>query len=129
MDLLHTGSDELVCIQTDKVSVIIKGQASHPSFQGIEYTDRDSTFKVFCSEEFDCTLKGGAANGEFINGSTCSGIYTVEPLFFEQQRYEILIEAVDGHTVAASDNYRVPPSRSGSGRRAPRRILRGKEEI
>ena len=100
MDLLHTGSDELVCIQTDKVSVIIKGQASHPSFQGIEYTDSDSTFKVFCSEEFDCTLKGGAANGEFINGSTCSGIYTVEPLFFEQQRYEILIEAADGHTVA-----------------------------
>ena len=100
MDLLHTGSDELVCIQTDKVSVIIKGLAAHPSFQGIEYTNGDSTFKVFCNDEFDCTLKGGAANGEFINGSTYSGIYTIEPLFFEQQRYELLIEAVDGHTIA-----------------------------
>ena len=34
MDSLHTGSDELVYIQTEKVSVTIKGQAAHPSFQG-----------------------------------------------------------------------------------------------
>ena len=37
MDLLPTGSDELVYIQTDKVNLTIKGPAAHPSFQGIEY--------------------------------------------------------------------------------------------
>ena len=36
MDLLHTGSDELVCIQTDKVSVIIvfASRAEKPRKQG-----------------------------------------------------------------------------------------------
>ena len=33
MDSLHTGSDELVYIQTDKVSVTIKGQATHRSYE------------------------------------------------------------------------------------------------
>lgn len=93
MDSLHTGSDELVYIQTEKVSVTIKGQATHPSFQGVEYTEGDSTFKVFCNDQFDCKLKGQDAIGTF------SGIYTVAPLFFEQQQYEIIIEAVDGCTV------------------------------
>ena len=99
MDSLHTGSDELVYIQTEKVSVTIKGQAAHPSFQGAEYTDDDSTFKVFCNERFDCKLKGQDAAGTIMYSSTFSGIYTVAPLFYEQQQYEIIIEAVDGYTV------------------------------
>ena len=99
MDSLHTGSDELVYIQTEKVSVTIKGQAAHPSFQGVEYTDDDSTFKVFCNERFDCKLKGQDAAGTIMYSSTFSGIYTVAPLFYEQQQYEIIIEAVDGYTV------------------------------
>jgi predicted component of viral defense system (DUF524 family) len=99
MDSLHTGSDELVYIQTEKVSVTIKGQAAHPSFQGVEYMDDDSTFKVFCNERFDCKLKGQDAAGTIMYSSTFSGIYTVAPLFYEQQQYEIVIEAVDGYTV------------------------------
>ena len=35
MASLPTGSDELVYIQTDKLSVTIKGPASHPEFQGV----------------------------------------------------------------------------------------------
>ena len=99
MDSLHTGSDELVYIQTEKVSVTIKGQATHPSFQGVEYTEGDSTFKVFCNDQFDCKLKGQDTAGAIIYSGTFSGIYTVAPLFFEQQQYEIIIEAVDGYTV------------------------------
>lgn len=99
MDSLHTGSDELVYIQTEKVSVTIKGQAAHPSFQGAEYTDDDSTFQVFCNDRFDCKLKRQDAVGTIVNSGTFSGIYTVAPLFYEQQQYEIIIEAVDGYTV------------------------------
>ena len=53
MDLLPTGSNELVYIQTDKVSITIKGQAAHPNFSGAEYMSGDSTLKVYCSDSFD----------------------------------------------------------------------------
>lgn len=99
MDSLHTGSDELVYIRTEKVSVTIKGQATHPSFQGVEYTEGDSTFKVFCNDQFDCNIKGQNVVGIFFNSSHSSGEYATTPLFFEQQQYEIIIEAVDGYTV------------------------------
>ena len=50
MASLHTGSDELVYIQTDKVSVTIKGPASHPHNQGAEHLEKESFLKVFCDE-------------------------------------------------------------------------------
>ena len=53
MDLLPTGSDELVYIRTDKVNLTIKGPAAHPSFQGVEYREGDSEFKLSCNEEYD----------------------------------------------------------------------------
>lgn len=37
MDSQLTGSNELLYVQTEKVSVTIKGKAAHPNFQGIEY--------------------------------------------------------------------------------------------
>ena len=48
MDLQHTGSNELIYIQTDKVSLVIKGRASHPIFQEKEAANGQSTLKVFC---------------------------------------------------------------------------------
>ena len=101
MDLLHTGSDELVYIQTDKVSVTIKGRAAHPNFQGIEYTEQDSMLKVFCDDTFDLDLKGIPHSGAVSsNGHTHSGMYTIPPMFYEQQRYELIIEAVGDHNIA-----------------------------
>lgn len=101
MDLLHTGSDELVYIQTDKVSVTIKGRAAHPNFQGIEYTEQDSMLRVFCDDIFDLDLKGIPHGGAVSsNGHTHSGMYTVPPMFYEQQRYELIIEAVGDHSIA-----------------------------
>ena len=37
MDSQLTGSNELLYVQTEKVSVTIKGKATHPNFQGIEF--------------------------------------------------------------------------------------------
>ena len=60
MASLRTGSDELVYIQTEKVSVTIKGQASHPNIQGAEHNEKDSFLKVFCDETYEINLKGDA---------------------------------------------------------------------
>lgn len=98
---LHTGSDELVYIQTEKVSLAIKGPAAHPSLQGVTYQEESSTFRVFCTDDYQLSLKGQDAPGvKMTNGGVCLGIYTVFPLFFEQQRYELIIEAEDGHKIA-----------------------------
>ncbi len=125
MDLLHTGSDELVYIQTDKVNLTIKGPAAHPNFQGVEYKDGDSVFEISCSEEYELSLKGCADAGvKMVAGNVYSGVYTVSPLFYEQQRYEIVIEANGDHEIAFwHDNYNIRNKVSRVGRNS--RILSG----
>lgn len=98
MASLPTGSDELVYIQTEKVSLTIKGPASHPGFQGVEYREGDSRLKVICNDAFECQLRETEATGAVVNGTgSCVGVYSIVPMFYEQQRYEIIIEAADGH--------------------------------
>ena len=125
MDLLPTGSDELVYIRTDKVNLTIKGPAAHPSFQGVEYREGDSEFKLSCSEEYELSLKGCAdAGATMVVGSVFSGVYTVPPLFYEQQRYEIVIEANGDHEIAFwHDNLNVRNKVTRVGRNS--RILSG----
>ncbi len=118
MDSHHTGSDELVYIQTEVVSVTIKGRAAHPEFQEIEYTEKDSSLEVYCVEEFECSLKGGAAaNFTENSGSSVSRIYTIAPLFYEQQRYEIVIETNGDHRVEFwHDNFNIRKQVTKTGR-------------
>ena len=98
MASLPTGSDELVYLHTEELSVTIKGPATHPEFQGVEYQEGDSHLKVVCSESFECQLREMEATGAVINGTgSCVGEYVIAPMFYEQQRYEIIIEAADGH--------------------------------
>ena len=125
MALLPTGSDELLYIRTDKVNVTIKGAASHPSFQGIEYSEGDSELRVSCDDPFDCTLKGQAATGVMTNGrGSWTGRYVTAPIFFEQQRYELIIEAAEGCSVAFwHDNINIRNKVTEVGR--SRRILSG----
>ena len=101
MASLHTGSDELVYIQTDKVSVTIKGCASHPNFSNVAYNDGESALKVLCSDKYDLSIEG-CADTNFISISSkfSSRIYAIKPVFFEQQRYEIIIEAAGLHTLS-----------------------------
>lgn len=101
MDSQLTGSNELLYVQTEKVSVTIKGKATHPNFQGIEYKTGDSSIKVYCVDDFQMTLRDGdVPQYSSRNGEISTGIYSIYPMFYEQQQYEIVIEAEDGHKVA-----------------------------
>ena len=101
MDSQLTGSNELLYVQTEKVSVTIKGKATHPNFQGIEHKNGDSSIKVHCVDDFQMTLRDGdVPRFSSRNGGISTGIYSIYPMFYEQQQYEIVIEAVDGHKVA-----------------------------
>lgn len=109
MASLHTGSDELVYIQTDKVSVTIKGPASHPHNQGAEHLEKESFLKVFCDESYEINLKGDTELvSKQVIGTACLGEYRTVPLFYEQQRYEIVIESFSSSPVEFwHENYNV----------------------
>ena len=124
MASLRTGSNELVYIQTDKVSVTIKGQASHPNAQGAEYTEKDSIFKVFCDDRYEIALKGEFEPvAERVIGNACLGEYRTIPIFYEQQRYEIIIESLGNEIEFWHDNYNIRNKVSAVGRSG--RILSG----
>lgn len=109
MDSQHIGSNQLLWIRTEKVDVTIKGKATHPSFQGIEYKQGDSSLKIHCSDEFAVELlDGDVPQFSMVSGGIHTGEYTIMPMFYEQQQYEILIEGRDGHKIAFwHDNFNV----------------------
>ena len=101
MDSQHIGSNQLLWIRTEKVDVTIKGKAAHPNFQGREYKQGDSSLRVHCSDEFELELlEGNARCFSMVNGGIHTGEYSIMPIFYEQQQYEILIEGRDGHRIA-----------------------------
>ncbi len=95
MDLLPSGSNkpDLLYIQTDRVALTIRGPASHPNHESAENSEKVSTLKIYCAEEYRLQIKGeediGAA---FRTTSFAQNEHMVQPLFFEQQNYEIIIE-------------------------------------
>ena len=112
-------NDELINIQTDLVEVTIKGAASHPLFPGIEFRDRESVLRVACDDSFEIHLSGDPETLSVQNlGRACLGQYRLRPLFFEQQRYEIIIEPESGHKVEFwHDNYNVRKNVTPVGKR------------
>ena len=52
-----SGSRELVYLKTNKVSVTIKGNPSHPYFQNSEYDKECSELKVLSQDSFFLTIK------------------------------------------------------------------------
>ncbi len=110
MASLPIGSDELVYIQTEKVRVTIKGQASHPDAQGAECMDKESTIQAYCDDPYEeFSLKGDSIlllDQTLSNASNRK--YKTIPLFYEQQRYEIVIEALDEDEISFwHDNYNI----------------------
>lgn len=109
MDLRHTGSDELVYIQTQSLTLTIKGPVSHPMFPDAEFRERESRLSVACDEDFDIMLSGDPVTVfSQYSGNTYKGEFSNVPLFFEQQRYELIIEPAEGHTVSFwHENYNI----------------------
>lgn len=112
-------TDELVYIQTPCVSVIIKGAAFHPALPGVEFKEKESSFSVTCDDIYEIALCGDPETVAMQNlGRACTGAYRLRPIFFEQQRYEIIIEQDGDHTVEFwHDNLNVRKNVTPVGRR------------
>ena len=86
MDLLHTGSNNILTVQAGNITVIIKGKSSHKYFHNLSETETkcSSVYIKSIDPFFVYFADGREENSQSIE---------TEPLFFEQQQYEILIES------------------------------------
>lgn len=127
------GSDQLVYLQTELLTLTIKGPASHPALPGAAFRQKESTLRVSCDDPFEISLAGDA---EILSvqhlGQACFGSYLLRPLFFEQQGYELFIEPEPGHRAEFwHENFRLREAVTPVGRRGEMRsgVLRFGSEI
>lgn len=95
MDSLHSGSNKpaLLSVQTDCVAVTIRGPASHPDHEGVENSEKLSSLRIYCDDDYQVLVKGESEVGAvFRTSSSVQSEHEVQPLFFEQRNYEIIIE-------------------------------------
>ena len=109
MDLLPTGSNKLLEIQSGNIYVVIKSKNPHPNL----------TNKSILQQPSELRITGVGVNSVKIfgkekiatdNGAIGASSYTVRtsPLFFEQTDYEIIVKSTDGKSVSLwHENYSV----------------------
>lgn len=119
MEQLVVESSELVSVQTEQVAITIKGSASHPAFPGVSFDEKEASLQIDCDDEYSVSLAGDAEIIAVQNlGRAYLGNYRLRPLFFEQQRYEIIIEAESGHMIEFwHDNYNIRKNVTPVGKR------------
>jgi len=126
MDLRLTGSeDELLSLQTQSLTITLKGPSSHPDFPGVKYDKKSAMVRVRSYEDYSISLPtdAGTVNSVYTSRNFF-GEYDVRPLFFEQQQYELFVEPVKGHTVSFwHENYSIRSAVSPVGRE--QKILSG----
>ena len=96
MVLHHTGSEgELVYCSTPCLSVTIKGAEASPPL--VKCDQKEATLKIVCDDDYEVTLSGEAemAFSQYL-GKAYSAEFRSVPVFFEQKRYELIVEPTEG---------------------------------
>lgn len=126
MDLRLTGSeDELLFLQSKSLTITLKGPSSHPDFPGVKYDEKKASIQVKSFEDFDLSLPAGAGTVSSVCASrSFFGAFSLCPIFFEQQAYELFVEPAPGHTVTFfHENYSIRKAITPVGR--DQRMLSG----
>jgi len=109
MDLLPTGSNRLLEIQSGNIYVVIKSKNPHPNLTNQSILRQSSELRV-TGVDVNCVKIFGEekiATGNGVIGASSYAIRT-SPLFFEQTDYEIIVKSTDGKSVALwHENYSV----------------------
>lgn len=109
MDLPRTGSSELIYIQTPRLRLSIKGSADNLFYRNYETLEKEACLCVTCCDSYEYEFEG---DPETVRSSNLSnayiGEYILHPLFFEQQRYELIIDATQADSVEFwHENYNI----------------------
>ena len=117
MDLHLTGSEgELLFCSTPCLNVTIKGvDISSPL---VSYKEKESSLRIVCDDDFNVTLSGDSEMvfSQYLGRAYSSEFHSI-PVFFEQKRYELIVEPAEGHKVEFwHENYHVRNKLSPVGR-------------
>lgn len=104
MDILPTGSnrDELIYIETECISFTIKGKAVHPRIDSVISASEFSKIRVLCRDQFIIEEKGRRiddANRLKTQNLFHLAEYKINPMFYEQQNYEVIVESSSNSVV------------------------------
>jgi len=109
MDLLLTGSNNVLEVLTESVNIVIKSKNLHPNLTNKSLLDQKSVVKVT-----GLGIKGVKIFGieKIAEDGLESGALVYElntfPLFFEQTDYEIIIQSTNGQAVSLwHENYAI----------------------
>lgn len=95
MASLPIGSDELIVLETNKLSLTIKGKQGSPVLGSISYTDQSSSVAVRCADDFNIGIIGtDTEQDDKEKSSVEQQVYLSAPIFFEYSKYELIIEAL-----------------------------------
>lgn len=109
MDLLPTGSNKLLEIQSGNIYVVIKSKNPHPNLTNPSILRQPSELKVTGVDVNSVKIFGEEKVADGNDGIGASS-YTIRtsPLFFEQTDYEVVVKSTDGKSVALwHENYSV----------------------
>ena len=96
MALQHTGNNELIYVETEKVCLTIKGKSTYPSNPGVEYREEISSIKLKCKD----LIQVYNIKNQSKNQNSNDILIKTSPLFFEQNQYEIVIEGTEDNSVS-----------------------------
>lgn len=113
------GSDELLFIQTDLISVSIKGHTDHIELLKRNNLMNPSELKIHCLDSFRSQVYPGQSYAvEKGESRRASLLVSCDPLFFEHQNYEVVIENDGGAQVEFwHENYHLRNAITPTGRK------------
>jgi len=117
MALPRIGSDELLHIETDKVSLTFKGKIGHPKIEG-KVEDQKARLVITCSDIFQGTVDDSSIieNIKYDKKTYVSTVTTI-PMFYEQSNYHLTIVAHNDSIIEFQhDNYNIRQAVSVTGR-------------
>lgn len=100
--------DVLVEIRTPCLNVVIKSVDASAPIRG-QTAEKEAELKITCDDDFEVDLAGEAETAfSHYLGKAYSTVFRQHPIFFEQKRYEIIVEPNGEHKVSFwHENYHV----------------------
>lgn len=93
MDLLPIGSNELIRIKTEKVTLFIKGKQGSPVLGNISYANTESSIAISCKDSYDIGIVGVKELTEAVESGPDCRVYLSAPIFYEYTNYELVAES------------------------------------
>ena len=99
MASLPTGSNKILEVRTDSISIVIKSKKSQVFIDPDAIMSQDSTVDITAVNLRHIKIESCGFDADYESSSHANVSIPVKPLFFEQTDYEIIVQSNDGKAV------------------------------